>query len=119
MTVTGGGWWLFTAGNETNGYNTMTASCGQLGVTWERPEGKAHMALSTASVYMCPHRYTKEYMDREDLFTLSVFDDSYKKALAHLGTHSGRNENKIATVGFTPAFVMELTSLKKQNGLRL
>lgn len=109
MTMIGGGWWLITAGNETNGYNTMTASWGHLGAIWERPEGKAHMGLPTASVYLRPQRYTKEYMDREELFTLSIFDPSYKKALAYLGTHTGRDENKIAKEGLTPVFDNETT----------
>lgn len=54
---------------------------------------------------MRPQRYTKEFLDREELFTLSVFDESYKKALAYLGMHSGRNEDKIAKAALTPVFI--------------
>lgn len=105
MTMISGEWWLITAGNEKNGYNAMTASWGHLGALWERPEGKAHMGLPTAVIYLRPQRYTKEWIDREELFTLSVFDKKHKEALAYLGTHSGRDGNKIAKTGLTPVFI--------------
>ncbi len=109
MEMIGVEWWLITAGSETGGYNTMTASWGHLGAVWERPGGKAHKGLPTAVVYLRPSRYTKEFMDRESLFTLSVLPDGYKKQLAYLGAHSGRDGDKIAAVGLTPAFSDETT----------
>ena len=33
----GNEWWLVTAGDKTEGYNTMTASWGHVGVIWHRP----------------------------------------------------------------------------------
>lgn len=104
MTMIGGEWWLISAGNLENGYNTMTASWGHLGAIWERPEGKAHKGLPTACVYLRPQRYTKEYLDREEIFTLSVFEKEHKRALGYLGSHSGRNEDKIANASLTPVF---------------
>ncbi len=104
MTMIGGEWWLITAGNEETGYNAMTASWGHLGAIWERPEGKAHMGLPTAVVYLRPGRYTKEYMDREELFTLSVFDNKYKKEMGYLGSRSGRTCNKMEESEFEPIF---------------
>lgn len=95
MTMIGEEWWLITGGNEEIGFNTMTASWGHLGSIWERPTGKAHVGLPSVCVYIRPQRYTKEFMDKEEYFTLSVFDASYKRALAYLGTHSGKDENKI------------------------
>lgn len=62
------------------------------------------MGLPTAVVYIRPQRYTKVFVDREEIFTLSFFDASYKKALAYMGSHSGRDENKIAKAGLTPVF---------------
>lgn len=104
MTMIGGEWLLIAAGNEKDGYNAMTASWGHLGAIWQRPGGKAHMGLPTAVVYIRPQRYTKVFVDREEIFTLSFFDVSYKKALAYMGSHSGRDENKIAKAGLTPVF---------------
>lgn len=113
MSMIGNDWWLITAGNNENGFNTMTASWGHLGSLWERPKRKAHMGLPTACVYIRPHRYTKEYMDREDLFTLSVFDEHHKKALGYLGTHSGRDENKIEKTNLTPLFQDDTTMFQE------
>ena len=42
-------------------------------------------------------------MDREPLYTLCFFPD-HKKELLYLGTHSGRDEDKVAKMGLTPVF---------------
>lgn len=104
MTMIGGEWWLITAGNEENGNNGMTASWGHMGTLWERPDGKRHMGLPTISVYVRPSRYTKEFMDREEYFTLSVLKEGNKKALGYLGSHSGRDGDKIEEAGLTRVF---------------
>ena len=104
MMMIGSSWWLVTAGNEKNGYNTMTASWGHLGAIWGREEVKDVLGLPTAVVYLRPQRYTKEYMDRESLFTLSIFDMEHQKKLIHIGTHSGRDVDKVNEVGLTPVY---------------
>ncbi len=104
MTMIGGDWWLISAGNEADGYNCMTASWGHMGALWERPENKAHMGLPTIVVYVRPSRYTKEYLDREDTFTLTVLSKGNKKALGYLGSHSGRDSDKVKEAGLTPVF---------------
>lgn len=102
MTLIGQEWMLITAGNEENGYNTMTAAWGHLGSIWHMPGQKDPMA--TAVAYVRPQRYTKEFVDREDLFTLTFFDENWKKQLGYLGSVSGRDEDKIKKAGLTPAF---------------
>lgn len=97
-------WMLITAGNEARGYNTMTASWGHIGSLWGNGGG-----LPTAVIYIRPQRYTKEFVDREDKFTLSFFPKEMKKQLAYLGSHSGRDEDKVAKVGFTPVFKEDCT----------
>lgn len=87
-------WMLLTAGTEQHGYNTMTCSWGHLGAIWGHP---------TAVCYVRPQRYTREWMEREGLYTLSFFEGR-KKELSYLGTHSGRNEDKVAATGLTPVF---------------
>ena len=86
---------LITAGNEARGCNTMTASWGNLGTLWGRP---------TSLIYVRPQRYTTEFIDREELYTLAFFPEEYKKALGYLGTASGRDGDKIAAAGLTPVF---------------
>jgi len=97
MTLIARQWMLITAGNEARGYNTMTASWGHLGSIWGHGGG-----LPTSVVYVRPQRYTKEFVDREAYYTLCFFPEEYKKALGYLGSHSGRDGDKVAAVGLTP-----------------
>lgn len=90
-------WMLVTAGTWERGYNTMTASWGHLGSIWGHGGG-----MPTAVVYIRPQRYTKEFVDREEYFSISFFPGQYKKVLGYLGSHSGRDEDKVAAVGLTP-----------------
>lgn len=84
-------WMLITAEKDGKA-NTMTASWGGLGVMW----GK-----NVAYIAIRPQRYTKEFIDNSDTFSLTFFDDSYKKALSYLGAASGRDEDKIAKSNLT------------------
>ena len=95
MTLIGNEWMLITAGNEEQGYNTMTASWGHLGCLWAKP---------TSVAYVRPQRYTKEFMDRENVYTLSFFPEGYREKLSYLGSHSGRDGDKVAETGLTPVF---------------
>lgn len=85
---------LVTAGTKER-FNTMTASWGQVGELWSKP---------VSVIYIRPQRYTKTFVDKEALYTLSFFDDNYHKELMYLGTHSGRDEDKVAKVGLAPLF---------------
>ena len=98
MTKIGKEWMLLTAGTQDLGYNTMTCSWGHLGAIWGHGGD-----CPTAVCCVRPQRYTKEFMDREPLYTLCFFDGK-KQELAYLGSHSGRDEDKVAKVGLTPAF---------------
>ena len=104
MTMIAKEWMLVTAGNEKHGYNTMTASWGHLGSIWGHGGG-----LPTAVVYLRPQRYTKEFVDREELFTISVFPEQYKKDLGYLGVVSGRDKDKVADTNLTPVFGYDTT----------
>lgn len=99
MTMIAKEWMLLTAGNQDRGYNTMTVSWGHLGSLWGHGGG-----MPTSVVFVRPQRYTREFMDREDYYTLTVFPDGYKKQLSYLGSHSGRDEDKVAAMGLSPVF---------------
>lgn len=90
-------WMLISAGNEEK-CNTMTASWGGFGVIWGGP---------TATAYIRQTRYTKEFVDNNEYFTLSVFDmnDENRKALTLCGRVSGRDTDKIKEAGLTPYYV--------------
>ena len=87
----GSEWMLISAAKDGKA-NTMTASWGGLGVMW----GK-----NVAYIVLRPQRYTKEFVDAGETFSLSVLDEEYRKTLSYLGTVSGRDEDKIAKAGLT------------------
>ena len=91
FSMIGDKWMLITAGTGEV-CNTMTASWGGLGVLWNKP---------VATCYIRPQRYTKEFVDREEYFTLTVFSEEYRKALTLCGTKSGRDMDKVKECGFT------------------
>lgn len=85
---------LVTAGNE-NGFNTMTAGWGAFGVMWYK---------NIAVAVIRPTRYTKEFVDREDYFSLCFFDSDRQDVLRFCGSHSGRDTDKCKGAGITPVF---------------
>ncbi len=85
-------WMLITGGTPDN-FNTMTASWGGLGVLWER---------KVAFCFIRPTRYTYEFVERSENFTLSFFTEQYRKALTFIGTHTGRDTDKLKETGLTP-----------------
>ena len=54
-----------------------------------------------ATCYIRPQRYTREFVDREEYFTLAFFDEEHRKALALCGSKSGREVDKVRECGFT------------------
>lgn len=91
------GWALATAGTPED-FNTMTIGWGSAGTLW----GK-----DTVMVYIKPCRYTHDYMEKNEYFTVSFFPESCRKALVLLGTKSGRDGDKVAESGLTPISVGE------------
>ena len=96
--LVGKDWMLITAagrdaaGRET--VNTMTASWGGMGVLWNRP---------VAFCFIRPQRYTFELTERTDRLSLSFLGEEHRAALRLCGTKSGRDTDKFAEAGITPA----------------
>lgn len=87
-------WMLVTAG-KPGSFNTMTASWGGAGVLWNKP---------VAFSFIRPQRYTYQFMEKNDYYTLSFYDEKYRSALNLCGTCSGRDVDKVKEAGLTPAF---------------
>ena len=87
-------WMLITAGNQDK-HNTMTASWGGVGELW----GKY-----VSTIYIRPQRYTLEFVEREDFYSLCFFGPEYRQALSLCGSKSGRDVDKDAATGLTPCF---------------
>ena len=84
-------WALVTAGTVEN-FNTMTISWGGLGTLWNKP---------VATVYVKPLRHTHSFLDANDYFTVSFYDEKYKKDLMTLGTLSGKDGDKVSDTVLT------------------
>ncbi|MDR3120356.1 MAG: flavin reductase [Clostridiales bacterium] len=87
-------WMLLTAGENAPGkFNAMTIGWGFLGFAWGKP---------IAVTLVRHHRYTFEFMERAEDFTICSFPPQYRDALNLLGTKSGRDGDKVAASGLTP-----------------
>ena len=87
-------WMLITAGNREK-HNTMTASWGGVGELWGR---------YVSTIYIRPQRYTLEFVEREDYYSLCFFGPDCRQALNLCGSKSGREVDKDAATGLTPCF---------------
>jgi len=85
-------WMLITAGVSGH-FNTMTASWGGLGILWHQP---------VAFIFVRPQRYTYQFLEQYEWFTLCFFGHGFRKILNFCGSRSGRNTDKIAETGLLP-----------------
>ncbi len=94
FSITDDEWMLVTAGDRT-GFNTMTASWGGLGILWFK---------NVSFIFVRPGRYTYEFMEKHDTYTLSFLGDEHRDILTYCGKMSGRNVDKVKETGLTPVF---------------
>lgn len=85
-------WMLISAAKADGKANSMTASWGGFGIMWNK---------EVAFVVIRPQRYTKEFVDTAESFSLSFFDKSYLPELSYLGKVSGRDEDKMSKTKLT------------------
>ncbi len=90
-------WALATAGRIEH-YTPMTIAWGSMGPLW----GPPHKSKPVLTIYVSPARYTHEFLEENEYFTVSFFPEEYQKDLALLGSRSGRNGDKVALTGLTP-----------------
>ena len=88
---------LLLASGDVRRHNAMTIGWGAMGNIWQHD-------LSTITVYVAPARYTYEFMERYQYFTVMVFDEDRKDVLEYMGTHSGRDGDKGAALGLHVAY---------------
>ncbi len=88
-------WLLLTCGNYKSGeYNSMTVAWGGFGNMWNFP---------LALIVVRPTRYTYEFINKYESFTLCAFPERFRNELNFLGTVSGRDRKKITESKLTPA----------------
>ncbi len=85
---------LLAAGTKDKS-NAMTIGWGGIGTLWGRP---------AMTVYVAEKRYTKEFMDKAEFFTVMAFDVEKSNVLNYMGTKSGRDGDKALALGLHTAY---------------
>ena len=85
---------LLSAGVKDS-MNTMAIGWGALGKLWKRP---------TLTVYVSGSRYTYEFMEKNEYFTVCRFDSTYHDKVIYMGSHTGRDTDKVKGSGLTLKF---------------
>ena len=98
-------WALVSAGSRKKA-NTMTISWGGVGVLW----GK-----NVAFIFIRDSRYTKEFIDNNDFFSVSFLNDQYRDALNYCGSHSGKDENKLKNAGLNWNYKLSIPFVDEGN----
>ena len=82
--------WALVTASADGATNSMTVSWGGIGEIW----GK-----DAVFIFIRPQRYTYEFTEKNELFTLSFFGEEYRKALTFCGRNSGRDCDKAKETG--------------------
>lgn len=85
---------ILTCGNQED-FGCMTIGWGMMGNIWGHPG-------SAITVYVHPSRHTFEYMQKVDYFTVCFLPEKFHEDAIALGTHSGRDCDKLALTGLIP-----------------
>ena len=85
---------LLTVGAEGS-TNSMTIGWGTFGTLW---------AVPVFNVYVSEDRYTHGLMETNDTYTVSYLSKKHRDDVMYLGTHSGRDGDKISQTSLTLAY---------------
>lgn len=80
---------------EGEDFRCMTIGWGMMGNVWGHPG-------SALTVYVQPGRHTFGYMQDREYFTVCFFPEECRPDVMTLGTHSGRDGDKVALTSLTP-----------------
>lgn len=100
-------WMIMTAGTKDS-FNSMTASWGTFGILWNKP---------VIIGFVRPQRYTFEFMNNNEFFTLSFLGEKYREALNIFGSYSGRDTNKVEKSGLNPVITDKGNVTYKESSL--
>ena len=105
----GDDWAVVAAGNQSD-FNELTVSWGALGDAWWDN-------MPIAIIFVSATRYTQQYLEANDTFSINVFPPEYRKQTAYIGSHSGRNEDKVKATGLKVDFTENNTPVFPESRL--
>lgn len=82
--------WMALAVGKKGDMNAMTISSGTFGNMWRMP---------IVTVFVSTDRYTNGFMEQNEYFTVTAFAEEHRDKLRYLGSHSGRDGDKIKDSG--------------------
>lgn len=89
--------WAVVAAGKPSDFNELTVSWGALGDAWWDN-------MPIAIIFVSATRFTHKFLEENDTFSINVFPREYRRAIAYIGSHSGRNEDKVAATGLKTEF---------------
>lgn len=102
--------WMLVTAEKDGKVNSMTASWGGFGIMWNK---------NVAFIVLRPQRYTKEFIDASDAFSLSFYNENYRQTLGYLGKVSGRDEDKVTKSGLTITHTDAIPYFEEANAVLL
>lgn len=85
---------LLAAGDKVQS-NAMTIGWGGIGTLWRK---------TAVTVYVAEKRYTKQFMDSAQYFTVMAFDERKDEIMEYMGTKSGRDGDKAKALNLHTAY---------------
>lgn len=85
---------LLCAGDKQQS-NAMTIGWGGIGTLWRK---------TAVTVYVAEKRYTKQFMDGAQYFTVMAFDERKDEIMEYMGTKSGRDGDKAKALKLHTAY---------------
>ncbi len=85
---------LLCAGDKQQS-NAMTIGWGGIGTLWRK---------TAVTVYVAEKRYTKQFMDGAQYFTIMAFDERKDEIMEYMGTKSGRDGDKAKALKLHTAY---------------
>lgn len=89
--------WAVVAAGTKDDFNELTVSWGALGDAWWDN-------MPIAIIFVSATRYTHKFLEENDTFSINVFPPEFRRQVAYIGSHSGKDEDKVAATGLAVEF---------------
>ena len=73
--------------------------------------------MPIAIIFVSETRYTQKFLEANETFSINIFPKEYRRELAYIGSHSGRNEDKVKATGLEVEFTEKDTPIFPQSRL--
>lgn len=89
--------WAVVAAGSKDSFNELTVSWGALGDAWWDN-------MPIAIIFVSATRFTHKFLEENETFSINVFPPEYRRQVAYIGSHSGRDGDKVKATGLEVEF---------------